>query len=76
MHYAVCSVCMMIAYCLVTFRMNILSPSSGLNFSALKMEAVCTSRYFVSTYPSETLYHNPERDPMNIHLTHKRRSCL
>jgi len=76
MHCFVRSVCMMIACSLVTFRMNILFPSSGLNFSTLKMEVVSSSRCFLSTCPSETLYHNPERHAMNVHLSHKLRFCL
>jgi len=73
MHCVVRSVCMMIAFSLVTFRMNILFPSSGLNFStqggSLFLEML------LSICPSETLYHNPERHDMNVHLSHELRFC-
>lgn len=71
MHGVVCTVCMMIGCSLVTFRMNVLFPSSGLNFCTLKTEVVSTS-----PYPSETLYHNPERHTMRAHLSHKLRFWL
>jgi len=76
MHCVVRSVSMMTACSLVKFRMNILFPSSGLNFSTLKVQVVCTSRCFLSVCPPETLYHNPERHAMNVYLSHKLRFRL